>query len=121
MPELGQPSMLGNFTQREKQEIARVLALTDRQVRWELRDIMRGVGYSWYTISQKLQAKEYMKRLEIEHFEPGNILYEWNVLCDEKIHWQIHGCPSFKSFRFNRDCLVKLKIIPTQAGLGPEG
>jgi hypothetical protein len=46
MPKLGQPSTIGNFTQGEKYEIARVMALTDRQVRRELKDIMRGIGYS---------------------------------------------------------------------------
>lgn len=113
--------MLRNYTLGEKQEIARVNALTDRQVRQELKDIMRGIGYSWYAISQRLQGRVYLNRLKIEHFEPGNILYEWNVLCDEKISWQLHGRPSFRSFRFNRDCLIKLKVIPPQAGLGPDG
>lgn len=61
------------------------------------------------------------KQLELEHFEPGNILYEWNVLCDEKIHWHLYRCPSFQSFEFNKTCLINLKIIPTQAGLGIEG
>jgi hypothetical protein len=118
MPKLGQPSTLGNYTLGEKREIARVNALTDRQVRWELTVIMRGIGYSWYTISQRLQAGVCLNRLDMEHFEPGNIPYEWNVLCDEKVSWQLRGRPSFRSFRFNRDCLTRLKIIPSQAGLG---
>ena len=120
MPQFKQHSMLGNYSRQERNEIARVSALTDRQILRELGEIMKGNGYSWRSISQRLRAKAHWKLLEIEHFEPGNILYEWNVLCDEKLSWQLHGCPSFRSFRFNRDCLIKLKVIPTQA-CGPSG
>jgi hypothetical protein len=82
---------------------------------------MQGHKYSWHTISQKLQAKLNSKALKIDHFEPGNILYEWNVLCDERLSWKRQGRPSFLNFNFNRACLINLKIIPTQAGLGIEG
>jgi hypothetical protein len=114
-------SKLGNFTLWEKEEIKRIEALSDQAVLRELRKIISGQYYSWRRISQLLKLRFYRNLLYIEHFESGNILYEWNVLCDEKTHWLRHGCPSFKNFRFNRDCLTKLKIIPSQAGLGIEG
>jgi len=114
-------SDLGDYTLWEKQEIHRIMALSCREVRRELKDIMRGMNYSWSNIAQRLKSRLQKKVLKMEHFEPGNILYEWNVLCDEKLSWKLRGHPSFTSFDFNRDSLVKLKIIPTQAGLGAEG
>jgi hypothetical protein len=121
MPPPSQKSTIGNLTLWEKQEVDRIGKLSDRQVLRELKDIMRGRNYSWVSISRRLQDRLNKKLLDIEHFEPGNIPYEWNVLCDEKVFWTLRGRPSFKSFRFNRACLVNLKIIPTQAGFGPEG
>jgi len=85
---LQQKSTIGNYSMWEKQEIARINALSDKQVMRELKEIMRGRGYSWHTISQRLQKRLVYNDLEIEHFEPGNILYEWNVLCDERLR----GC-----------------------------
>lgn len=114
-------SVLGSFSKWEQWQIERVNSLSDRAVSQELKGIMRNINYSWRLISRKLEERVDSGLLEIEHFEPGNIIYEWNVLCDEKICWQRNGRPSFRSFRFNRDCLTKLKIIPTQAGLGTEG
>ncbi len=114
-------SDLGNFTLWEKQQMSRIAKLSDRSVLRELRSIMNGEIYSWGRISQLLKHRFDEKLLVLEHFEPGNILYEWNVLCDEKRHWSHHKRPSFKSLKFNRDSLIKLKIIPTQAGLGIEG
>jgi hypothetical protein len=99
----------------------RISGLSDAEVYLELSSKMRGESFSWSIISQCLRAQFRSKKLRLEHFEPGNILYEWNVLCDEKLHWQRLERPSFMSFKFNRDCLVKLKIIPTQAGLGMNG
>ncbi|KAJ8067027.1 hypothetical protein OCU04_004407 [Sclerotinia nivalis] len=81
---------------------------------------MNGHGYSWYTIAYGLQARHRHKCLRLEHFEPGNIAYEWNVLCDERLAWKYHGRPSFMSVKFNRACLVNLKTIPNRAGLGFE-
>ncbi len=98
----------------------RIQKLSDREVLTELRDIMKGRNYSWLSISGQLQDRLDRSLLKIEHFESGNIPYEWNVLCDERISWKLHGQPSFRSFRFNRACLVNLRIIPTQAGLGEE-
>jgi hypothetical protein len=121
MPPISQQSTIGNLTLWEKQEVARIKKLSDKEVLSELSDIMRGRNYSWASISHQLQDRINRNQLNIEHFEPGNIPYEWNVLCDEKVSWSLNGRPSFKSFRFNRTCLANLKIIPTQAGLGPEG
>ncbi|TVY90202.1 hypothetical protein LAWI1_G005248 [Lachnellula willkommii] len=114
-------SSISNLTLWEKEQVARIVSLSDSQVMQELHAIMRGQDYSWSNISRRLQDQMNAGYLELDHFNPGNILYEWNVLCDEKITWQLHGCPSFKSFKFNRACLINLKIIPTQAGLGIKG
>jgi hypothetical protein len=121
MSKIKSKSILGDFTLWEKQEIERIQGLSDRKVLRELRSIMRGESYSWSNISQQLQRRLDAGFLELEHFESGNIIYEWNVLCDEKIYWENYKHPSFTSFRFNKDCLIKLKVIPTQAGLGPDG
>ena len=114
-------STFGNFNAWERKEISRVLSLSDRDVLTQLRETMRGYDYSWHTISFRLRALLRCKAMRLEHFEPGNILYEWNVLCDEKLSWQRHGHPSFLNFRFNRICLIHLLIIPTQAGFGTQG
>ena len=114
-------SWLGEFTLWEQQKIAKVQALSDDEVLRGLEDIMLGRNYSWHNIACRLQVRLNAGLLQLESFEPGNILYEWNVLCDEKIEWQRRGCPSFKSFKFNRASLTNLLIIPTQAGLGFEG
>ena len=118
---LQQKSTIGNYSMWEKQEMGRINSLSDKQVMRELKEIMHGRSYSWHTISQRLRKRFEYNGLEIEHFESGNILYEWNVLCDVKLSWLRYGGPSFRNFKFNRACLTNLKIIPTQAGLGAEG
>jgi hypothetical protein len=118
---LQQKSIFGNYSIWEKQEVRRINALSNQQVMEELKETMRGRGYSWHRISQRLQKRRIYNDLQIEHFEPGNILYEWNVLCDERLSWLRHSRPSFRNVNFNRACLTNLKIIPTQAGLGIEG
>jgi len=90
----------------------RASILTDNKVKRELRAIMHGVNHSWLCISQQLQARVNCGTLQIYHFESGNTIYEWNVFCDKKCHWKIFGRPLFLSFKFNRDCLVQLKIMP---------
>ncbi|KAH8787544.1 hypothetical protein F5882DRAFT_293403 [Hyaloscypha sp. PMI_1271] len=121
MPSTLRKSTIGNLTLWEKQQVSRIEKLSDREVLRELRDIMSGWNYSWLSISRRLQERLDTSLLKIEHFESGNIAYEWNVLCDERISWKLHRSPSFKNFRFNRACLTNLIIIPTQAGLGVEG
>ncbi|KFZ13521.1 hypothetical protein V501_03677 [Pseudogymnoascus sp. VKM F-4519 (FW-2642)] len=53
--------------------------------------------------------------------EDGDVLFEWNNLCDEKRNWEREGRFSLSCADFNRDCLINLKIIPTKAGLGFKG
>ncbi|TVY12782.1 hypothetical protein LARI1_G008556 [Lachnellula arida] len=105
----------------ERNEIRRIETLSNHQVWIELRDIMYGYDYSWYMIAQYLQTRLDAGVLKLDHFESGNILYEWNVLCDEKITWKLFGRPSFSNYSFNKACLINLKTIPTQAGLGYQG
>jgi len=115
------PSTLSNLTLWGKWESARIGSLSDQDVLKELKSIMNGHNYSWYTISQRLKRRLAQNLLTLEHFESGNIPYEWNVLCDERLSWQRQGRPSFVSFGFNRACLINLKLIPTLSGLGYEG
>ena len=102
-------------------QASRINLLSDQQVFEELKDVMTGHRYSWYAIAHTLQLRYCCKSLRLDHFQPGNILYEWNVLCDEKLSWKYIGYPSFMSFKFNRACLLNLKIIPIRVGLGFEG
>jgi hypothetical protein len=51
--------------------------------------------------------------LRKQHFETDNIVYEWNLLCDERLSRNSHRGLSFRSFRFNKACLVNLVIVPT--------
>ncbi|KAE8440352.1 hypothetical protein EG329_008453 [Mollisiaceae sp. DMI_Dod_QoI] len=113
-------STLGKFTIWEKQHINEVKRLLDQQVLRELQDIMRGRNYSWQRISARLQKRVDRGTLIVKHLELGNIPYKWDVLCDKKISWERNGRPSFINYSFNRACLINLKIIPTQAGLGPK-
>lgn len=51
----------------------------------------------------------------------GDVIFEWNNLCDEKRHWEQNGFCSITCDEFYRDCLINLKIMPTKAGFGLEG
>lgn len=106
------------YIEGEIREVSRINLLSDQQVLEELKDVMTGQKYSWYAIAYGLRALYTRRCLRLEHFEPGNLLYEWNVLCDEKLAWQYHGCLSFISVKLNRACLINLKTIPNRAGLG---
>ena len=114
-------SALGNFSTWETKQIMRVEMLSDEEIYDELKAIMGGLNYSWNLISQRIRGRLHWRALVLEDFEPGNIAYEWNILCDERISWARCGRPSFRNFKFNRACLTKLKILPTQAGLGLDG
>jgi len=105
----------------EKGQVRRISDLSDSQVLKELREIMCEYKYSWQKISRYLLEQLCSKTLKLCHFEPGKILYEWIVLCDERTSWKRLGGPSLRSFKFNRECLINLMIIPTQAGMGSEG
>lgn len=102
------------------QEVLRIEALLDNQVLTELQDIMEGRNYSWHTISRFLQAQLDKDALEFT-LEHGDVIFEWNNLCDEKREWEQKGRLSVGIAEFNRDCLINLKIIPIKGGLGFEG
>jgi len=52
--------------------------------------------------------------------QDGDVVFEWNSLCDEKREWERNGRLSVRNCaEFNRHCLINLKIIPSQ-GLGLE-
>ncbi|CZR55697.1 uncharacterized protein PAC_05585 [Phialocephala subalpina] len=114
-------SFMIDVTFWENYQKARIQQLSDHQVLCEIERIMNGRDYSWCTIAQRLRTKWRQQLLRLDHFEPGNVLYEWNVLCDEKVSWRRHCRPSFVSFKFNRDTLFKLRVIPSRAGLGIDG
>ncbi|KAF7870328.1 hypothetical protein EAF04_004074 [Stromatinia cepivora] len=99
----------------------RINSLSDREVLEELRDIMAGRGYSWYGIARGLHRRYRKGLVSLEHFDPGNVLYKWNVLYNEKVSWERRKCPSFLSFRFNCTYLFNLKMIPIATGPGQKG
>ncbi len=70
-------------------------------------------------INEFLQEKFESNALELTCAD-GDTLFEWNNLCDEKRKWEQKRCLSSSCAEFNRDCLINLKILPFQAGLGPE-
>lgn len=114
-------SCIENLTAWETKQITRVASLTDEEILGELEAIMQGQNYPWLSVSQRLQSQLDNNTIKLEHFETDNIVYEWNVLCDERLSWNSHGGPSFRSFRFNRACLANLVILPTQTGLAAAG
>ncbi|CZT53509.1 uncharacterized protein RSE6_15124 [Rhynchosporium secalis] len=93
--------------------------LSKLQVFLELRGIMEGHSYSWHCINEFLQARFDEGSLEISPVD-GDILFEWNNLCDEKRTWEKTGHLSINDAGFNMDCLINLMILPFQAGLGNE-
>ena len=113
-------SVLDNFASWPKEEVLRIEALSDEEVLAELRDIMNGRDYSWHKISQSLQTRLDDDALEYT-LEDGDVIFEWNNLCDEKRQWERKGRLSVNCTDFNRDCLINLKIIPFKGGLGAEG
>lgn len=103
-----------------KLEVLRIEALSDEDVLLELESIMEGRNYSWHSINEQMQAELDKGALEFTA-EDGDVLFEWNNLCDEKRNWEREGHFSLSYADFNRDCLINLKIIPTKAGLGSKG
>jgi hypothetical protein len=108
-----------DFSLWPEREVLRIEALSEQQVLSELQEIMEGRSYSWHSINQLLQDQLDKEALEVT-FIDGDILFEWNNLCDEKRKWERKGCLSNDCAEFNRDCLINLKILPFQAGLGLE-
>jgi predicted RNA-binding protein YlxR (DUF448 family) len=113
-------SALNDFALWPNREVLRIEALSDIQVLAELQDIMEGRGYSWHKINQLLQAELDKDALEYT-LKDGDVIFEWNNLCDERRQWEKKGSHSVQCAEFNRDCLINLKIIPIQGGLGVEG
>jgi len=99
----------------ERSQLNWIATLSDSEVLIALQNVMEGHGYSWHTIAKQLQTRVNNRSLQLEHFEPGNIPYEWNVLCDEKTSWTRNKKPSFLNLGFNRACLFNLRTIPTRA------
>ncbi|TVY14768.1 hypothetical protein LARI1_G008253 [Lachnellula arida] len=117
---ISRDSVLDDFALWPKTEVLRIEALSDKLVIAELQAIMEGCGYSWHKINQLLQAELDKEALEFT-LEDGDIIFEWNNLCDQKRQWETKRSHSVQSTEFKRDCLINLKIIPFKAGLGIEG
>jgi hypothetical protein len=104
----------------QKQQVLRIESIEAHQVLSELRDIMEGHNYSWYSIKDLLQAR--FDNGDLAHtLIDGDVLFEWNNLCNEKRVWEKRGHLSVDRIEFNKDCLINLKLLPIQAGLGTEG
>jgi len=101
-------------------EVLRIEALSDDEVDTELRTIMGGQLYSWNKISLLLQEQLNDGVLDYTS-EDGDVVFEWNSLCDERKHWERQQCFTVNSKEFKRDCLINLKLIPIQGGIGPQG
>ncbi|RFU32514.1 hypothetical protein B7463_g3820, partial [Scytalidium lignicola] len=97
-------------------EVLRIEVLSEVQVLSELQGIMEGDNYSWHSINELLQNQLDKEALEFT-LTGGDVVFEWNNLCDEKQKWERKGCLSINDVNFNRDCLINLKILPFKAGL----
>ena len=102
------------------QEVLRIETLVDEEVLAELQDIMGGNNYSWCMINDLLQAQRDNNALEFT-LDDGDVIFEWNNLCDEKKQWERHGFLSIIDSEFDRDCLINLKVIPFKGGIVDEG
>ncbi|KAH7309381.1 hypothetical protein BKA65DRAFT_469477 [Rhexocercosporidium sp. MPI-PUGE-AT-0058] len=102
-----------------ERQVLRVENLSKQQVLLELHGIMEGHSYSWHCINEFLQARFDEGSLECSPVD-GDVLFEWNNLCDEKRTWERKGRLSVNNSGFNMDCLINLMILPVQAGLGNE-
>ena len=101
-------------------EVLRIEALQNEEVYAEIRDIMDSQSYSWNRISQFLQEQLERGALEFT-LKDGDVVFEWNNLCDEKQKWERQRCLSVDSPEFLRDCLINLKLIPIHGGIGLQG
>lgn len=81
---------------------------------------MEGYNYLWHSINVLLQDQLDKGHLEFTLVD-GDILFEWNNLCDKKREWERKGRLSNDSADFNRACLINLMILPFQVGLGNKG
>lgn len=102
-------------------QVLRIESLSEKDVLSELQSIMDGRSYSWHRINELMQARLDKGVLEFT-LQDGDVVSEWNNLCDEKRDLERNGRLSVRNCaEFNSDCLINLKIIPSQAGLGLEG
>jgi hypothetical protein len=103
-----------------KYTVLRIEALSEQQVSSELLEVMKGLNYSWHTINDILQGL--LDQGDLEYIPvDGDIVFEWNNLCDEKREWERKGCLRHDCAEFNKDCLINLMILPLQAGIGMKG
>lgn len=102
------------------QEVRRIEALSNEEVRLEFEAIIKGHGYSWHSINALMQNQLNEGALEFTGID-GDVIFEWNNLCDEKRHQEQNGCYLITCDEFYRDCLINLKIMPTKARFGLEG
>lgn len=103
-----------------KQQVLLIEASSKQQILFELQSIMAGHNYSWHCINGLLQAQFDEGALEFSLVD-GDVLFEWNNLCDEKRVWEKKGRLSINNSEYNMGCLINLKILPVHAGLGIEG
>ncbi|OBT82273.1 hypothetical protein VE02_09776 [Pseudogymnoascus sp. 03VT05] len=96
-------SALIGFTLWPKKEVLRIEALSNQEVLSELEGIMDSRSALEFT------------------FQDGDVIFEWNILCNEKRNWEQKKALSSRSTEFNRDCLINLKILPAKAGFGYKG
>ncbi|KAH6675997.1 hypothetical protein B0J14DRAFT_427352, partial [Halenospora varia] len=90
-----------------KQTVLRIEALSEPQVLSELQGVMEGRTYSWHSINELLQGRLDQGDLEFMPVD-GDVIFEWNNLCDEKREWERKGRLSDNCAEFNRDCLINL-------------
>jgi hypothetical protein len=98
------------------QTVLRIEALSEEEVFLELQGVMEGQDYSWHSINELLQGRLDQGDLEFTRVD-GDVLFEWNILCNEKRRWERKGRLSQNCVEFNRDCLINLMILPFQGGL----
>ena len=87
---------------------------------FEVQGILEGHNYSWHCINEFIQARYDEGSLEFTSIN-GDVLFKYNNLCNEKRVWEKTGRLSVNNAEFYMDCLINLKMLPVQGGLGMEG
>ena len=80
-------SALTGFTLWPNEEVLRIEALSDQEVLSELERIVDGRNYIWHSINELMKTQLYKGALEFT-FQDGDVIFEWNNLCDEKRNWE---------------------------------
>ena len=70
-----------------KQQVLRIEDLLKQQVLFKVQGIIEGHNYSWHCINEFIQARFDEGSLEFTLVD-GDVLFEWNNLCDEKRLWE---------------------------------